>query len=345
MTMIPKEILGHILDVGVSLLPVFAFLAGLMFFDSFKLVHFRSVLRAILVGCLVAVAAFLINTQIVSLLNLDPSVYRRYGAPILEEIGKALYLLYLLRSDRIGFSVDAAIYGFAVGAGFAFVENVYYLQSLQSASFLVWFIRGFGTAIMHGGATAIVGILSKVLSDRTSSRSLRILLPGLAIAVVVHSLYNHFLLSPLASTVGILVVLPLLTVLVYERSEQATRRWLGVGFDSDVELLNTVTTGNIERTNVGRYLQSLQHRFRGEVIADMLCFLRIHLELSVQAKGILMMRANGFVVPPDPEVKDQLHELDYLEHMIGRTGVLAMKPFFHTSSRHLWQLYMLGKQR
>lgn len=343
--MIPNESLGQILDVGVSLLPVFVFLAGLMFFDSFKLVQLRSVVRAILVGCLVAIAAFLINTQVVRQLDIDLVLYRRYGAPVLEEIGKTLYLFYLLRSDRIGFSVDAAIYGFAVGAGFAFVENVYYLQSLQDASFLVWFIRGFGTAIMHGGATAIVGILSKALSDRMSSRSFRILLPGLAIAVVVHSLYNHFLLSPLASTIGILVILPLLTVLVYERSEQATRRWLGVGFDSDMELLNTITTGNIGRTNVGKYLQSLQHRFRGEVIADMLCFLRVHLELSVQAKGILMMRASGFDVQPDPEVRNQLSELEYLERTIGRTGVLAMKPFFHTSNRHLWQLHMLGKAR
>jgi RsiW-degrading membrane proteinase PrsW (M82 family) len=342
--MIANESLGQILDVGVSLLPVFVFLAGLMFFDSFKLVQLRSVVWAILVGCFVAVAAFLINTEVVRQLNIDPVLYRRYGAPVLEEIGKAFYLFYLLRSDRIGFSVDAAIYGFAVGAGFAFVENIYYLQSLQDASFLVWFIRGFGTAIMHGGATAIVGILSKALSDKTSSRSFRILLPGLAIAVVVHSLYNHFLLSPLASTVGILVILPLLTVLVYERSEQVTRRWLGVGFDSDMELLNTITTGNIERTNVGRYLQSLQHRFRGEAIADMLCFLRVHLELSVQAKGILMMRASGFEVSPDPEVRSQLSELEYLERMIGRTGVLAMKPFFHTSNRHLWQLHMLGKE-
>jgi hypothetical protein len=160
-------------------------------------------------------------------------------------------------------------------------------------------------------------------------------------AVVVHSVYNHFLLSPLASTIGILIILPVLTMVVYGRSERATKEWLGVGFDSDMELLKTIIDGNIQRSRVGRYLQTLQHRFRGEMIADMLCYLRIHLELSVRAKGVLMMREAGFRVPPDPEVQSQLQELQYLERMIGRTGKLAMRPFFHTSKQHLWQLYML----
>jgi RsiW-degrading membrane proteinase PrsW (M82 family) len=337
----PSFGLVSLLDVGVSLLPVFSFLAALIIFDSFKLVHFRAVLRAILAGCVVAMVSFLVGTAVIGMLGADIDLYRRYSAPILEEVGKALYLYYLLRSERIGFAVDAAIYGFAIGAGFAFLENVYYLQSLTDASFLVWFIRGFGTAIMHGGATAIVGILSKALADRRPTLSLKILAPGLAMAVVVHSVYNHFLLSPLASTIGILIILPVLTMVVYGRSERATKEWLGVGFDSDMELLKTIIDGNIQRSRVGRYLQTLQHRFRGEMIADMLCYLRIHLELSVRAKGVLMMREAGFRVPPDPEVQSQLQELQYLERMIGRTGKLAMRPFFHTSKQHLWQLYML----
>ena len=47
--------------------------------------------------------------------------------------------------------IDAAIYGFAVGAGFAFIENIYYLHSLEHHKIVVWIIRGLGTAVMHGG--------------------------------------------------------------------------------------------------------------------------------------------------------------------------------------------------
>ena len=36
------------------------------------------------------------------------------------------------------------------------------------------------------------------------------------------------------------------------------------------------------------------------------------------------------------------HELDYLERSIGKTGILAMRPFLHMTRKDLWQLYVLG---
>jgi hypothetical protein len=94
---------------------------------------------------------------------------------------------------------------------------------------------------------------------------------------------------------------------------------------------------------VGQYLQSLRQRFPGEMLADMLCLLRIHLELSIAAKGILLMRGAGIKVDSDPEVRARLEELKYLESSLGRTGRLAIQPFLRTSSRQLWQLHMLDR--
>ena len=34
-------------------------------------------------------------------------------------------------------------------------------------------------------------------------------------------------------------------------------------------------------------------------------------------------------------------EMRYLEKSIGRTGMLALHPFIHSSTRDLWQLNML----
>ena len=64
-----------------------------------------------------------------------------------------------IRTKRpLNCSNDAAIYGFAVGTGFALVENVYYLLSLPGAPAALWIVRGFGTAVMHGGTTAILAM-------------------------------------------------------------------------------------------------------------------------------------------------------------------------------------------
>lgn len=278
------------------------------------------------------------------LLEVDLGFYSRYGAPVVEEVLKSIYLVYLIKSKRIGFMVDSAIFGFAIGAGFAFVENIYYLQSVSDPNLLLWIVRGFGTAIMHGGTTAVLGIVSRAMTDRKGSDTINVFLPGICIAIVIHSFFNHFILPPEISTLCLLLILPSIIIIVFNQSEKATRNWLGVGFDMDVELLSMIVTGDVSETKIGRYLQSLKSRFPGEVVADMLCLLRMHLELTTRAKGILLMHEAGFKIAADPEIKTKLDELKYLEKSIGKTGQLAIAPFLRTSSRDLWQLYMLGKK-
>ncbi|NIR50899.1 PrsW family intramembrane metalloprotease [candidate division KSB1 bacterium] len=331
-----------LVNISISLLPVFIFLGALIVFDSYKLVKLRSVLRTILIGCVVALICMLVNSRLLELFSIEFSTFTKYVSPFTEELLKAAFIVYLIKSKKVGFMVDAAIYGFAVGAGFAFVENIFYLQRLETASLLVWIVRGFGTAVMHGAATAIFAIISKNISDRKSSEKSTVFLPGFVAALLVHSLYNHFILPPILITLSFLIVLPLLVIIVFERSEKATQKWLGVGFDSDVDLLTMITSGNISETRIGRYLQSLQSTFPGEVVADMLCFLRIHLELAVRAKGTLLMRESGFKVSNDPEIKAKFEEMKYLEKSIGKTGKLAILPFLHTTSRDLWQIYMIS---
>ncbi|MFQ5798246.1 MAG: PrsW family glutamic-type intramembrane protease [Bacteroidota bacterium] len=331
-----------LIRIAVSLLPVFLFLTALVFLDSYRLVKLRAVLFTTLVGSIVSGASFFINIGTVQLLDVGISFYSRYGAPIVEELLKASYLVYLIRAKKIGFMVDGAIYGFAIGAGFAFLENIYYLQSVGNPNLFVWIVRGLGTAVMHGGTTAILGIISKNLSDRHSSDKLRVFLPGLAVAIIIHSFFNHFFFSPQVTTVIQLVVLPLIVLIVFDQSEKSLRDWLEMGLDTDAHVLEMIITGNISESRIGIYLKSLQGRFPGEVVADMLCLLRIHLELAIRAKGILLMREAGFRTTPDPEIKAKFDELKYLEKSIGKTGKLAILPFLHTSSRDLWQLHFLG---
>jgi len=327
----------------VGFVPVLVFLGALVLLDSYKLVTRRAVLRAIGVGCGAAALAGAVNLVALNGLDLKPALVQRYFAPLVEEILKGLFLVYLIRTHRVGFMVDAGIQGFAVGTGFALLENVYYARALGDFVPVLWVVRGLGTAIMHGSATAIVGIVSKDLADRHAMPALRLFLPGLLIAVLVHSFFNHLARESLLTTCLLLLVMPLLLLLVFERSEKATRAWLGSGIDSDVELLELILSEGITASRVGRYLESLKSRFPGAVVADMLCLLRIYLELSLAAKGILLARSAGVRIPVDEHLRANFGELRYLEKAIGPTGKLAILPFMRTSSRDLWQLYMLGR--
>lgn len=332
------------MNIVLSLIPVLLFLIALVGLDSYKLVRVQAILGAIVAGCLTAAVSLIVNTTFLEVAGVPVDVLAKYIAPLIEEVFKLVYVVILFRRRRIGFMVDAAIYGFGVGAGFALMENIYFLQTIQDQNPLIWIIRGLGTAVMHGGTTAIASIVAKTYADRRDSESFAMFFPGLILAIIIHSVFNHFFLPPVLSTVVLLLVLPTLVVLVYRYSEQSTRDWLGIGFDSDVELLEMINNGTFTESRVGQYLLSLRDRFPGEVVADMLCLIRIRNELSIKAKGILLMREAGFRVDPSPETRAIFSEMKHLEKTIGPTGQIALAPFLRTSSRDLWQMHMLGAE-
>ncbi len=331
---------GTLLSAGVGLLPVLLFLGALVLLDSFKLVRMSAVLLAIGFGALCAGVAYAANRSLLGIAGVDELLVIRYAGPFLEEALKSLLILFLLRRGRIGFMVDGAIYGFAIGAGFSLVENLYYLSVLDDGGALLWFVRGVGTAVMHGGTTAIVGIVTATLAERSKAGGLAL---GLLIAFAIHSGFNHVLISPVRATFLNILLLPAAVVLVFRQSEKALQQWLGLSFDEDVEMMRMINSGEFAASNVGKYLLTLRDRFPGEAVADMLCLIRLHTELALKAKATLLMREAGLDTEPEPEVEEKLREMAYLERSIGATGRLALAPIFRTSSRDLWQFYVLGK--
>ena len=337
------DMTGMVLRVGLGFLPVGFFLTGLVGLDSFKLVRMRLVLWMLACGVLAAGASYIMNHLFMAAGPLDATLLRRFAAPFVEECLKGLPLLLILRSGRTGFIVDAVIYGFAVGAGFALVENVYYFLSLPQASVALWVVRGFGTAVMHGGTTAIFAMSTKALFDRRESIAWYLAMPGLTVAFSIHATFNAFLLPPLWSAVAVLVVLPPLMFLVFAQSEAYLRAWLGRGFDLHADLLEAIQSGGFSNTRPGHYLSVFKDHFEGPILADMLCYLRLCTELSLRAKGILMLRENGLPVRKDPEISEKLAELHYLRHSIGRTGEMALSPLLQLKNHDLWQLENLQK--
>jgi len=194
--------------------------------------------------------------------------------------------------------------------------------------------------VLHGSTTAIVGITTKSLADRHVGSRVVVALPGLLIAIVIHSAYNHLALNPLLSTALVLLAAPLAMLATFAASERSTRDWVGHGLDRDADLLELIHTGAIADSPAGEYLASLRSRFPGPTVADMLCLLEIRLELALRVKGLLLAREAGFEPPPDPHVIANLRELRYLEHSIGPTGRLAMRPLL-PEGRERWQIRLL----
>ncbi|NQV72817.1 PrsW family intramembrane metalloprotease [bacterium] len=304
----------------------------------------KAVGLALLAGFAAAGVAYVVNSWLLSSMGISSAHYSRYVAPLTEEGLKAIWIVYLVRFHKVGFTVDAAISGFAIGAGFALVENIYFLSAIE-AGIQTWVVRGFGTAIMHGVATAIFAIVCKTFQRHDSRFSVLAVFLGLIAAYILHSAYNHFPFPPLISTSILIITAPVLVSVVFEQSEKRTRNWLGTGFDTDQELLTSLMNGSFASTRIGKFLTSLKEHFEGPIVADMFCLIRLRVELSIRAKGVLMMREAGFEPRPDQLVQSKFVEIKYLEGAIGKTGLLAIEPIHKWSKEDLWQLNMLNEQK
>lgn len=127
--------------------------------------------------------------------------------PVTEEIVKALPILYfaiVITDDRRVLIPNA----FAVGVGFALLENVVILaQNVENVTILWAFVRGFGSGLVHGICTVMVGWgISYIRKRRKFFYCGTFAL--LSAAIIYHATYN-LLVQSAYQYVGIL--LPLLT--------------------------------------------------------------------------------------------------------------------------------------
>ena len=323
--------------------PVLLFLGTLVAMDSFRLLRPSAVLTAFAWGAVAALIAMPSRDWLGHIVQISPEGFTRYAGPPIEEALKGAFVIAQIARRRVGFLIDATILGFAVGTGFAVVENLAYLRTLgDSAPPLLWAVRGLGTAVLHGAATAILAMLTKRATDRSPERTAIVWLPGWLAAASIHSAFNHVPLPAAAQTAVLLVVLPLIVVFVFQRSERSTREWMGAGLDLDVMLLELVESERFDDTRFGAYLRQLRSRFPGHVVVDMLCLLRIELELSIRAKAFVLARSAGLAVTGDEDLAACLAERDYVSKSIGATGRLALKPLRVTSDRDRWHRQLLS---
>ena len=333
-----------VIKVFVSLIPVLLFLIMLLYLDSLKLVRKTLLLLCLAWGFVSSGTSFFLNTWLLAHLEVGFDFYSSFIAPVVEELLKCGMLLFLIKRNRIGFMIDGAIYGFSIGAAFSFAENLFYLSQYagDNNNIMIWVTRGFGTAIMHCGTVAIFGILCMSALNRKTNPWMAAG-TGLLAAIVIHGVFNQFLVSPLVSTLIIIVVVPLCIIFIFNSNEDSIRKWLESEFDSEANMLIMIKKGQFSQTKTGDFLVALKSHFPGEVVLDMYCFISLYLELSMKAKSLMMLRENELATPSDPELPIKLQELKTLKKSIGRGGYLAIAPVLRMNRKDLWKINLLEK--
>jgi RsiW-degrading membrane proteinase PrsW (M82 family) len=100
----------------------------------------------------------------------------------------------------------------ATGIGFAILENAYYLVvNYETFSFISALIRGFGTGLMHGMCTLIVGFGISFIHKKRKLFAVGTF-ALLSVAITYHSLFNMLVQTKLPLIGGLL---PLATYLPF----------------------------------------------------------------------------------------------------------------------------------
>ncbi len=333
---------AHTLIIApIGLLPVLLYLGLLLQLDSYKLVSLPEIFEALLAGAVIAAISYFVNGRAISALHYSFHTYSNFVAPFAEESLKAAFMLLMFARNRLGFMIDAAIVGFGVGAGFAVAENIYYLTLYPQPPFGVFVIRGLGTALMHGGATCIFGVMAQSLTERHSDPNPIYYLPGLAAAIAFHGLYNYFQSTPLLATVVMLIALPLALLLVFSKSEHKIHTWLLADYESHEHLLAEVRSGRFAQSEAGRFMLDISRKFGPATAADVLAYIQLHTELVLRAEKDSLAHEKGVTVKEGRDVHDMFANLHALEKKIGRTAMLAVWPHLHFSRQELFELHEL----
>jgi protease PrsW len=264
-----------------------------------------------------------------------------------REVMKAVVIVVLFAINRVGYLIDPAIAGFAVGAGFALAENIFYTHQFTDADLGVWLVRGFGTAIMHGGATAILAVLSQMLfapSLRMSVdrfRFLALFLPGLLCAIALHGVFNQFTKTPLVAMAVALVAVPVSILAAFALGERFTHRWLTSEETVHEPLLADIESGAFAESPGGQAIQRLAERLGPALAPSILDYVRTHTELVVKAEAQLLALEAHEALSRERRLRDQFSHLHELERKLGRSAVLAVRQHLRFSRNDLCEMHEL----
>ncbi len=336
-----------IIKALVACLPVVVCLAVFVTMDVFKLMKPWEIIELIAGGGALAVAAYVANGGALDLFPIKFDLYTQLGAPIVEETLKALLVVALFAFNRVGYLVDAAITGFAIGAGFSLVENLFFLRHFADANMGVWLVRGFGTAIMHGGATAIMASLSQLLfsprlrlqADRFRFNPL-LFLPGIAVAILLHGGFNHFGHAPVAAMAAVAGAVPAVLFGIFAIGETYAHRWLAQDEAAHLNLLAEMDNGAFAASAEGKAIGALAARL-GPDANELHEYVRIHVELVVRAEATLLAYEAHEAAALDTAIRASFERLHVLEKSLGRAVVLAVRTHLRFSRNDLWELHEL----
>ena len=336
---------------GIALIPVLVMLGVFIWLDAFKLMHTGEILVLLVLGAVGAFAAWPLSGRLLDTLPIGFSLYSRFIAPWIEEAIKASIMILLFRFNRIGYKLDAVISGFAIGAGFSVVENIFYLTLFPTYGTGTWLVRGFGTAIMHGTTLAVLAAIAHEFAERemreaASDYDFHIFwfIPGYGVAVALHMAFNQFPDRPLIAMLGALVVAPIVLIGILNFGTAEAQRWLAAECAAHHAQLDALRAGGWPPGPAGEKVAALAARLDPESAKRVRRYWELQAWLVAEAEEVMIEEAEGDAVFDPTQIRAAISEMDGLRLALGRSTFTALQHSLPFSRNDLWEVNELRQR-
>ncbi len=329
-------ILGMLVAVAV---PV-GFLGIVRWLDLYASGSIKGVLICFGWGLVAFWLALQINSYVVQYVGFTLLV--TFVAPVIEEVCKSLILVYYVRRSDFTYFVDGAIYGFAAGACFAVLENLLYLgRAGAGEGVALAFGRAFSTALMHGSATALVGIsLGRLRFGRGVSRIVSLPL-GWAAAMTLHMTFNNVvnqeagaLTLLLAIVMGLGGVGLIAAFIFWGLAEE--RRWLREALNTKVGVSAGESAVVQKLDDLDSLLAPVEKNFGAKKRKQIETFLKLQAQLGLKRKVQVMTPDPGLRTEMERQVIELRREIDKVRRGLGVYCMSYVRSILPPETEPLW---------
>ncbi|MBI3159136.1 MAG: PrsW family intramembrane metalloprotease [Chloroflexi bacterium] len=292
-------------------------------------------------GAAVFAMVSLLNRTLLRLELVETLLLVQFIAPVTEEILKGLLFVYLFRKINFTYFVDGAIYGFAIGIGFAVFENYEYLLGYQEAALSIAIGRVISTNLIHASGTALVGIAFGLARFHKGLRRWAYILGGWLVAMILHVTFNNLvtrvssgLLLLYAAAVGLFA-----TVVIYRLIKtglRQAREWI----QEKLGAADRVTASEAQMVNsiqdAKELLAPLVELFGEQQAAQVQRFLLIQARLGIHRKNLDKLQDPALVEETKAEMARLRQEMDGLRRQVGTYTMMTLRGIFPPDEGPLW---------
>src|SRR5574341_50381 len=322
--------------------------------DLYATGAFRVIVLCVGWGAVAFVIARFVNPFILQTTSIGFFNLVRYVAPITEEVLKALILVVLVRRNDFTYFVDGAIYGFAIGIGFAIPENFDYVLGSPNLALTIAVGRVLSTTLIHASASAMVGItLGLARFRRAWLARAGYFVIGLALAYLVHGGFNN--LTSRISPSGLLIYLYAglagfgglgAVYLILRRGLAEEQQWieemLGVG-----DRVTANEAAVVQRlAEAGAILAPVVERFGEEKAAQIGRFLQLQARLGILRKTLERLPDEEQRRDARAQIDGLTHEIDEARRLVGSYAMLFLRNIYPEQKGSVWgRLELTIRQR